>query len=170
MTNKSFVTERDQCPEGALTPMSKLQSKTNYIIVENSPDKFQEWKSTKSNNSKSMMPRVMVLVHCTSSQWDISTYEIQVSSLNNFWVMLQTKFKKENEQRAITPKVCCFKLWFLCNALLLDEIYLPLKFHVDALHSFKVMLRTKKGRTDGRTDGWISRLLYMYATLRGHKK
>jgi len=58
-------------------------------------------------------------------------------------VMLRTKFKNENEQRAIPPKVWCLKLWFLCTALLLNEIYLPMKFHVDALHSFKVMLRTK---------------------------
>jgi len=42
------------------------------------------------------------------------------------------------------------ELWVLCTALLPNEIYLPMKFHVDALHSFKVMLRTKK---DGRTDG-----------------
>jgi len=48
---------------------------------------------------------------------------------------------------------------FLCTALQLNEIYLPMKFHVDGLHSFKVMLRT-----DGRT----SRLLY--ATLWGHKQ
>jgi len=27
-----------------------------------------------------------------------------------------------------------------------------MKFYVDALHSFKVMLRTKKGWTDGLTD------------------
>ena len=40
------------------------------------------------------------------------------------------------------------KLWFLCTALLLNEIYLPFKFHVDALHSFKMMLKTKKGRVD----------------------
>ena len=36
--------------------------------------------------------------------------------------------------------------------ILLNEIYLPIKFHVDALHSFKVMLLTKKGRTDERTS------------------
>ena len=41
-------------------------------------------------------------------------------------------------------------------------MYLPMKFRVDALHSFKVMLWTKKG-----TDGQTSRLLY--ATLRGIK-
>jgi len=176
--------------------MSKLQSKTNYIIVENYPDKIQVWKSTKCNYSKSMMPIVMVLVHCTFPQWDLSSYEIsvnvstwntfwvmlrtkfkneneqraitpkvrsfelwflctalllneiylhmkfQVSSLNTFWDMLQTKYKNENEQRAITPKVWSFKLWFLCTALLLNDIYLPMKFHVDTLHSFKVMLRT----------------------------
>jgi len=49
----------------------------------------------------------------------------------------------DNEQRSITPKICSFELWFLCTALLLNEIYLPMKFHVNALHSFKVMLRTK---------------------------
>jgi len=84
----------------------------------------------------------------------------QVSSLNTFWVMLRTKFKNENEQRAITPKVWGLELWFLCTALILNETYLPLTFHVNALHSFQVMLRTKKGRTDGLTDGrtdeWIT--------------
>jgi len=62
--------------------------------------------------------------------------------------MLRTKFKNENEQRAMTPKVLSFELRFLCTERLLNEIYLPTKFHVDALHSFKVMLRTKKGHTD----------------------
>jgi len=80
----------------------------------------------------------------------------QVSSLNTLGVMLRTKFKNENNQRAITPKVWCLELCFLCIARLLNEIYLPMKFPVDALHSFEVKLRTKKGRTDGRT----SRLLY----------
>jgi len=28
-----------------------------------------------------------------------------------------------------------------------------MKFHVNALHSLKVMLRTKKGLIEGRTDG-----------------
>ena len=62
----------------------------------------------------------------------------------------------------------------------MSSIYIvPMKFHVDALHSFEVMLRTKQGRTDGltegrtdgrndgKTDGQTSRSLY--ATLRGHK-
>jgi len=80
----------------------------------------------------------------------------QVSSLNTLWVMLWTKFKNENEQRAITLKVWCLELWSLCTALLLNEIYLPLKFHVDALHSLKVILRTKNGRTDGQTDESIT--------------
>ena len=48
-----------------------------------------------------------------------------------------------NNFKSIMPIVI-----FLCTALLLNEIYLPMKFHVDALHSFKVMRRTKKGRTD----------------------
>ena len=151
--------------------MSKLQSKTNYmyIIVENSPDKFQVWKSTKSNNSISMMPSVMVLVHCTSPNEIYLPMKFQVSSFITFWVMLRTKFKNENEQRAITPKVRSFELWFLCTALLLNEIYLPMKLHVEALNNFQVMLRKKRdGRTDWQTDGRTSRLLY--ATFWGHKK
>jgi len=36
----------------------------------------------------------------------------------------------------ITPKILCLELWSLCTALLLNEIFLPMKFHVDALHSF----------------------------------
>jgi len=75
--------------------------------------------------------------------------KFQVSSLNTFWVLLRTKFKNENEQMAITPNVRSFELWFLCTALLLNAIYLPMKCHVNVLHSFKVMLQTKKGRTDG---------------------
>ena len=43
--NKSFVTERDQCPQRRFDIKLKeglvLQSKTNYIIVENSSDKIQ---------------------------------------------------------------------------------------------------------------------------------
>ena len=97
--------------------------------------------------------------------------KFKVSSLNTFWVILRTKFKNKNEQREITPKVFSFKLWLLCTALLRNEIYKPIKFHVDVLHTLH-MLRTKKGRTDGLTDwltdwrtdwrtGWL-----LYATLR----
>jgi len=97
--------------------------------------------------------------------------KFQVSSLNTNWVMLWTKFKSDNEQRAITPKVWSFDLWFLCTALLLNEIYLPMKFHVDALHSFKIMLRTRKGRTDGRTN-WLTdgRVDYYMPLFGGIKK
>ena len=122
--------------------------------------------------------------------------KFQVSSLNTYWVILRTKFKNENEvliinilhwvmvlvhctspqwhhmpmKRAITPKVWCLELLFLCTALLLDEIYLPMKFHVDALHTFKVMLWTKKGRTGGQTDGltdWRTDRLTEWLTDRG---
>ena len=146
MTNKSFVTERDQCPEGALTPMSKLQSKINYIIVENSPDKFQEWKSTKSNNSKSMMPRVMFLVHCTSSQWDLSTYEIQVA-----WIFFnyaadkiqERKWTKGNNSKSM-------KLWVmvLVHSSSMRSIY---------LWSFMLMLCIVLKLCSGKRDGWTDR-------------
>jgi len=129
------------------------------------------------NKQKAITPKVWnfeLWFLCTAlllNEIDLAM-KFQVSSLNTYWVILRTKLKNENEQRAITPKVWNFELWFLCTALLLNEIYLPLKFHVHALHSFKVMLRTKKetdrrmdGRTDWRTDARTSRLLY--ATFRG---
>ena len=81
-------------------------------------------------------------------------------------VKLRTKFKNENEQRAKTPKVWNFELWFLCTALHHNEIYLPMKFHVDALHSFKVMLWTKKRRTDWRTDESITSRAYKGRNLK----
>ena len=42
--------------------------------------------------------------------------------------MLQTKFKYENKQRAITQKLSKQDLWFMCTALPLDEIYPPQNF------------------------------------------
>jgi len=77
--------------------------------------------------------------------------------------MKNSKIQKSKSSKSNNSK----ELWFLCIALQLNEIYLPMKFNVDALHSFKVMFRTKKGRTDGQTDRRTSQSLY--ATLRGHK-
>ena len=113
--------------------MSKLQSKTNYIIVENYQDKFQVWKSTKSNNSKSMMHSYGSCALLLNELY--LPMKFQVSSLITLWVMLRTKFKNEK--------------WTKGNKS-------NMKFHVDALHSFKVMLQTKKGRTDRQTDKSIT--------------
>ena len=66
-----------------------------------------------------------------------------VNALYNFKVLLRTKFKNENEQRALTSKVWCIELWFLCTALLLNEMYLPMKCQVSSLNTLRVMLRTK---------------------------
>jgi len=155
-------------PKGALTPNLKnvevtVQNK-NYFIVENSLDKIKVWKINKEQKLQKYYA------------WFLSTslllneiylpMKFQVSSLNTFWVILRTKFKNENEQRAITLKVWSFELWFLCTALLLNEIYLPMKFHVDALHSFKVMLRTKKGQTDGRTDGQVDYYMPPFGSIK----
>ena len=79
--------------------------------------------------------------------------KFQDDTWNTFWVMLRTKIKYENQRRAITPKIWRAELWFLCTALLLNEIYPPMKSHDCTSHTFWVMLRTKCGlRTDGRTD------------------
>ena len=57
--------------------------------------------------------------------------------------MLQTKFKYESKQRAITQKISKQKLWFMYTALPLDEIYPPTKFHNHSKYSFEDMHRTK---------------------------
>jgi len=105
-------------------------------------------KFTNENEQRTIAPKV-----CNVELWFLCIalllnaicmpMKFQVSSLNTFWVMLRTKFKYENKQRAITPKVWNAELWFLCTALLLNKIYLPMKFLVVAFHNFQVMLRTK---------------------------
>ena len=57
--------------------------------------------------------------------------------------MLQTKFKYENKQRAITQKLSNQELQFMCTALPLDEVYPTTKFHNHSYYSFGDMLRTK---------------------------
>ena len=47
----------------------------------------------------------------------------------SFGNMHRTKFKYESKQRAITQKISKEELWYMCTALLLDEIYPPTKFH-----------------------------------------
>ena len=47
----------------------------------------------------------------------------------NFGDMHRTKFKYENQQRAITQKLSSQALRFMCTALPLDQIYPPTKFH-----------------------------------------
>ena len=57
--------------------------------------------------------------------------------------MHRTKVKYENKQRVITKKKSTQKLWFMCTALPLNEIYPPTKFHNHSLYSFGDMLWTK---------------------------
>ena len=40
------------------------------------PEKNEVWKSTLGNNSTCIQFRAMVPVHCTSPQWNRSTYEV----------------------------------------------------------------------------------------------
>jgi len=119
-TNKSFVTEHDQRPRRLFdTELKECQSNSpkqiNDIIVENSLVKIQVW----------------------------------------------------NQQRAITPKVWCLELWFLCTAHLLNELYLPMTFQISSLNTFRVMLQTKfknkneqKGKNFESMKLWVMVLVY----------
>jgi hypothetical protein len=44
--------------------------------------------------------------------------------------------KYKNEQREITPKLSKTEVRLLCTALLLNEIYVPYKFHVDISYNY----------------------------------
>ena len=58
--------------------------------------------------------------------------------------MPRTKIKYEKLQRAITKKTSMQELSFLCTAIPLNEIYLPMKFQVDISYSFRNIARTRK--------------------------
>ena len=57
--------------------------------------------------------------------------------------MHRTKFKYENQQRAITQKTRRQELWFMCTALPLDEIYPPTKLHNHSKYSLQRAITQK---------------------------
>jgi hypothetical protein len=57
--------------------------------------------------------------------------------------MALTKIKYENKQRAITLKIRNAAYRFLCTALLLNEIYHPMKFQVQSFYTSGETARTK---------------------------
>ena len=77
------------------------------------------------------------------SMRSICLWNFKLLAWIHFRVMLLTKFKNENEQREITPKVWSFELCFLCTALFLNKVYRPMKFQVSSLNTFRSMLRKK---------------------------
>ena len=54
----------------------------------------------------------------------------------------------------MTPKLAQIELWFLYTALLLNVIYLCVKFEVTSFYTFEVMpwTRFRDIQTDGRMD------------------
>jgi hypothetical protein len=57
--------------------------------------------------------------------------------------MARTKMKFENQQRAKTQKIRNAEYQFLGTALLLNEIYHPMKFHVHSFYTLGEMAWTK---------------------------
>ena len=66
-----------------------------------------------------------------------------VDNCYSFWNMAQGKLKYKIMPRAITLKLWYPELWFWCSSLLLNEIYLPMEFHVDIFYSFWDMAQRK---------------------------
>ena len=66
--------------------------------------------------------------------------------------MPRTKIQIKNLQRAIIPKNVGIELWFLYTALLLNVIYLYIKFEVISFTSFNTFEVTfRDTQIDGRT-------------------
>lgn len=57
--------------------------------------------------------------------------------------MLWTKIKNKKQQSPITPQLLKHELWYQCNALQLNHMYVPRKFQVDISYTFGVMIWTK---------------------------
>ena len=95
----------------------------------------------------------MVLVQYTSTQ-GLSTYKAHVDSciFCSHWDMFHTNIKYEKWQRAITLILGSGGLWFLFSALLLNEIYTPLKCYVRICNSLRDIAPTSLWRTNIRTD------------------
>ena len=49
---------------------------TSFYTLKLCPGQKSKFKFTKGNNSKNSWNRVMVLVHCTSPQYDLSVHEV----------------------------------------------------------------------------------------------
>jgi hypothetical protein len=69
--------------------------------------------------------------------------KFQAHSFYKSLEMARTKIKYENQQTAIFKKIRNAEYWFLCTALLLNEIYHPMKFQVHSFYSGREMARTK---------------------------
>ena len=61
------------------------------------------------------------------------------TSFYTFEVMNRTKIQSKNLQRAITPKIDGTELWFLYTALVLNVIYLCVKFEIISFYTLEVM-------------------------------
>ena len=99
-------------PEGALTPNLKnveVTVQNKFHFCKKFIGQIQVRKSTKSNNSKSTMPRVMVFVHCTFPQCDRSAYEISIQLLGYLLSYADTikewKWTNDNNSKSIMPRV-----------------------------------------------------------------
>ena len=69
--------------------------------------------------------------------------KFEVTSFYTLEVMPQTKIHSKKLQRAITQRLNEIQLWVLHTALLLNVIYLYVKFEVTSFYTLEVIPRTK---------------------------
>ena len=83
----------------------------------------------------------------------LSLMYIYLSSLRLISFVVTEICSTQTLSRAITLKLGSGGLWFLCSALLLNEIYTHLEFHVHICNSLWDIAPTSLWRTDGQTSG-----------------
>ena len=80
--------------------------------------------------------------------------KFQLDTFRRSRVTERTRIKYKKIQRAITQQLWQQELRFLRTALLLNEIYLHMKFQLDTFSHSRITERTRKsGRTHARTHG-----------------
>ena len=107
---------------------------------------FYVYKHThgKRNTSKQIALLEFVLIRGASGNYNaLRLGSIEVLPLKISVLCSGQNWNVQKLQRAITPKLGNQELRFLYTALLLIQIYPPMKFHIDTSYIFCVMLRTK---------------------------
>ena len=100
------------------------------------------WKIKKGNNSKIMKGRVITLMHWTPPEWDLSIYEVSCWYLKGFCSYTLDKNLVWKITKGNNWKIMHARLSLLCAALLLNEVYPPMKFQGVTSNTFWDMLHS----------------------------
>jgi hypothetical protein len=76
--------------------------------------------------------------------------KFEMNRCSSIQVMLRTKFKRKNQQRAITQNIITLELWTLCTALLHIASIIHLELEMNRCSCIQDMLRIKFERKNNK--------------------